>query len=94
MPITLLFIAFLISEIALAQYNLWHGMVSGGGCKQIRNSCQDLYNAGCKTTGQFQVKINSVTTTVRCEQEIGGGGWMVFQMREALFDFYRDWGLL
>jgi len=58
----------------------------------IFRDCVDWYNAGARETGVYQITLPGGPKNVRCNMEVDGGGWLVFQHRfNGTVDFDVGW---
>jgi len=58
----------------------------------IFRDCVDWYNAGARETGVYQITLPAGPKQVRCNMEVDGGGWLVFQHRfNGTVDFDKGW---
>jgi len=60
----------------------------------IFRDCVDWYNAGARETGVYQITLPGGPKQVRCNMDVDGGGWLVFQRRfNGTVDFNVGWEL-
>ena len=59
----------------------------------VFKNCAEIYNAGSKTSGVYQVNPDGLGAfRVYCDQTTARGGWTVLQKRlDGSVDFYRGW---
>ena len=74
----------------------WQSLDASTGVKYYfinAKDCKDWYTLGARGSGVYKINWRGYFKDVRCNMEIEGGGWIVFQRRfkPLALNFQRNW---